>query len=311
MMTRFAHGATQTWRVLIIDDSPDDRAEVRRLLLRGSERRYDLTEAETGAAGLRGVLEAGELPDCVVLDYNMPDMDAVEVLLALAGSNGLTVCPVVVLTGSVGYEFSRAVLQAGAQDYLTKGAVDPSVLSNPGNNVSCILVLPIHMRRGFGRVLIEFSYLLTKVEGRTGSPEKPLSDMGLVSYRSYWRGVLCKLLVEYQEPKAHSRPPSIATIAKETGMTPDDIVSTLEALRFLVRDPITRTYALRLDFDYMKEYVEKQDKKAHIQIQPQKLVWTPYVMGRPTNYFALGEEANAPIQTKAPRENQTQSPYSA
>jgi PAS domain S-box-containing protein len=136
MMTRFAHGATQTWRVLIIDDSPDDRAEVRRLLLRGSERRYDLTEAETGAAGLRGVLEAGELPDCVVLDYNMPDMDAVEVLLALAGSNGLTVCPVVVLTGSVGYEFSRAVLQAGAQDYLGKGWMTPESLTRAVENAT-------------------------------------------------------------------------------------------------------------------------------------------------------------------------------
>ena len=70
--------------------------------------------------------------------------------------------------------------QSGADAELEGTALDPA-LSNPGNNVSCILVLPVHMRRGFGRVLIEFSYLLTKVEGRTGSPEKPLSDMGLVS----------------------------------------------------------------------------------------------------------------------------------
>lgn len=185
-------------------------------------------------------------------------------------------------------------------------------LSNPGNNVSCILVLPIHMRRGFGRVLIEFSYLLTRVEGRTGSPEKPLSDMGLVSYRSYWRGVLCKLLLQYRDVTRETsmKPPSIASMAKETGMTPDDIVSTLEALRFLVRDPVTRTYALRLDYDYMQEYVEKQDKKAHIHIIPDHLVWTPYVMGRPTNYFPLGEEATAPIQTKAPREEDIMAPDS-
>ena len=198
--------------------------------------------------------------------------------------------------------FDHSSSSQGNGDSATNSAVDSSVLSNPGNNVSCILVLPIHMRRGFGRVLIEFSYLLTKVEGRTGSPEKPLSDMGLVSYRSYWRDVLCKLLLKYHEPEAPSKPPSIATIAKQTGMTPDDIVSTLEALRFLVRDPVTRIYALRLDYDYMKEYVEKHEKKAHIHIKPDKLVWTPYVMGRPTNYFPLGEEAAAPIQTKAPRE---------
>lgn len=186
--------------------------------------------------------------------------------------------------------------------------VDPA-LSNPGNNVSCILVLPVHMRRGFGRVLIEFSYLLTKVEGRTGSPEKPLSDMGLVSYRSYWRQVLCELLLDYQDREDGEGPEiSIADIAKTTGMTPDDIISTLEALRFLVRDPVTRKYAMRLDYEYMKEYVDKHRSKQTISLDPELLCWTPYVMGRPTNYFPIGEEATQPMQTVAPREEDKELP---
>ncbi|WPH00262.1 Hypothetical protein R9X50_00308600 [Acrodontium crateriforme] len=200
----------------------------------------------------------------------------------------------------------------GAQDGQVNGegegntvAFDP-VLSNPGNNVSCILVLPVHMRRGFGRVLIEFSYLLTQVEKRTGSPEKPLSDMGLVSYRSYWRNVLCGLLLRCKDKEVAMSDEgslSIAQIARETGMTPDDIISTLEALRFLIRDPITHSYGLRLDYDYMREYVEKHEKKATIKINPKRLCWTPYVMGRPTNFFTMGEEANQPMQTVAPRED--------
>ncbi len=63
------------------------------------------------------------------------------------------------------------------------------------NNVSCILTLPHHQRKGYGNLLIDFSYLLTKVEKKTGSPEKPLSDMGLVSYRNYWRLVMCRYLL--------------------------------------------------------------------------------------------------------------------
>lgn len=196
----------------------------------------------------------------------------------------------------------------GAEDEAEEPAFDP-VLSNPGNNVSCILVLPVHMRRGFGRVLIEFSYLLTKVEGRTGSPEKPLSDMGLVSYRSYWRWVLCELLLRFKDDdNGGEYQLSVAQIARETGMTPDDIVSTLEALRFLVREPTTRTYAFRLDYDYMREYVDKHEKKANIQLDPERLCWTPYVMGRPTNLFAMGEEANHPLQTVAPREDDRELP---
>ena len=91
-----AHG----WRVVIIDDSLDDRGEIRRLLLRGSmERRYMFAEAPTGAAGVQAVLAGPAMPDCVVLDFNLPDMDALDVLAALAGADGLPVCPVVVLTG--------------------------------------------------------------------------------------------------------------------------------------------------------------------------------------------------------------------
>lgn len=148
------------------------------------------------------------------------------------------------------------------------------------NNVSCILVLPIHQRKGYGQYLIEFSYLLTRVEKKTGSPEKPLSDMGLVAYRKYWRLMMCEELLSQKSPV------SITAIADRTGITPDDIVSALEALRALVRDPITGKYALRLDYAYFKSYIDKYDNSdsSNPKIKPECLVWTPYVMGRLGQY---------------------------
>lgn len=41
-------------------------------------------------------------------------------------------------------------------------------------------------------------YLLSKVEEKVGSPERPLSDLGLISYRSYWKEVLLRYLNNFQ-----------------------------------------------------------------------------------------------------------------
>ncbi|KAK1138597.1 Histone acetyltransferase [Aspergillus melleus] len=160
------------------------------------------------------------------------------------------------------------------------------------NNVSCILTLPIHQRKGYGNLLIDFSYLLTRIEGKTGSPEKPLSDMGLVSYRNYWRLILSYKL------RDQTKPLSIVDLSERTGMTADDIVSGLEALRALVRDPVTKTYALRLDYNYFEECIRNWESKGYVQLNPDALVWTPYVMGRSNQ----SQFDRAPLHAVAPRE---------
>ncbi|KAH8903457.1 hypothetical protein BR93DRAFT_885002 [Coniochaeta sp. PMI_546] len=170
------------------------------------------------------------------------------------------------------------------------------------NNVSCILTLPIHQRKGYGNLLIDFSYLLTRVEQKTGSPEKPLSDMGLVSYRNYWRLIMCRYLLQHiPADKSQKRGLSIKQISDDTGMTADDVVSALEGLRCLVRDPQTGLYAFRVDLEYCREYVSKWEAKNYVQLKPSALTWTPYIMGRsyPSN-FELGPAINA----IAPREGE-------
>ena len=122
------------WCVFIIDDSPEDRSEIHHMLLSGSERRLTFVEAETAAAGIRAVLGAVPPPDCVVLDYNLPDMDAPEVLAALIGSDGMPVCPVVVVTGVARREDGRRVLRAGAQDYIGKDWTSAQALTRAIEN---------------------------------------------------------------------------------------------------------------------------------------------------------------------------------
>jgi histone acetyltransferase SAS3 len=166
------------------------------------------------------------------------------------------------------------------------------------NNVSCILVLPIHQRKGYGHLLMDFSYLLTRVEKKTGSPEKPLSDMGLVSYRNYWRLILCYYLQDF---KSGDMIPSIKSISDDTGLTPDDVISALDALGALVRDPITGTYAFKLKADYYQEVIRQHEVKGYARLNPKGLVWTPYIMGRGN---ASAFDHGPPLNTVAPRDEE-------
>ena len=137
MMTSTPVSTIAAWRIIIIEDCLEDREEIRRLLIQGSERRYQFVEAETGAAGVRATLDAsGGLPDCVVLDYFLPDFDALEVLSGITGPDGLTVCPVVVLTGSADLRMGQTVLRAGAQDFIGKGRMTTESLTRAVENAA-------------------------------------------------------------------------------------------------------------------------------------------------------------------------------
>ena len=99
--------------------------------------------------------------------------------------------------------------------------------SAEGNNLACILTLPPYQRKGYGRFLIAFSYELSKKEGRLGSPERPLSDLGAVSYRSYWTRVILETLRDYKKSM------SIKDISDRTSIRTEDVVKTLEGLSLI------------------------------------------------------------------------------
>ncbi|XP_072407246.1 histone acetyltransferase KAT5 isoform X8 [Chiloscyllium punctatum] len=100
-------------------------------------------------------------------------------------------------------------------------------------NVACILTLPPYQRRGYGKLLIEFSYELSKVEGKTGTPEKPLSDLGLLSYRSYWSQTILEILMELKSENGERPQITINEISELTSIKKEDVISTLQYLNLI------------------------------------------------------------------------------
>jgi len=137
-------------------------------------------------------------------------------------------------------------------------------------NVSCILTLPMYMKQGYGKMLIDFSYLLSKVEGKVGSPEKPLSDLGLISYRSYWKGILLKYLKNFGFDMI-----SIKDVSQETAVHPSDIVSTLQYLGILKY--WKGKHVILRATDLFDEYEKKASSRppTYQEIDPSCLSWIP------------------------------------
>ncbi|XP_041037910.1 histone acetyltransferase KAT5 isoform X1 [Carcharodon carcharias] len=139
-------------------------------------------------------------------------------------------------------------------------------------NVACILTLPPYQRRGYGKLLIEFSYELSKVEGKTGTPEKPLSDLGLLSYRSYWSQTILEILMELKSDNGERPQITINEISELTSIKKEDVISTLQYLNLI--NYYKGQYILTLSEDIVEGH-EKAMMKRHLRIDSKCLHFTP------------------------------------
>lgn len=99
--------------------------------------------------------------------------------------------------------------------------------SAEGYNVACILTLPQYQRKGLGRLLIAFSYELSRRENKLGSPEKPLSDLGLLGYRAFWQETIVDLLMDGRTEA------NIEDLGATAAMTTNDVLHTLQNLNMI------------------------------------------------------------------------------
>jgi len=101
-----------TPHILVIDDEPQILRALRTIL---TEKKFKVTVANRGEEGL--TLAATNLPDIVILDLGLPDIDGIEVCARL---REWTQVPIIVLSVRDGERDKVAALDKGADDYLTK-----------------------------------------------------------------------------------------------------------------------------------------------------------------------------------------------
>ncbi|ORC85493.1 acetyltransferase [Trypanosoma theileri] len=95
------------------------------------------------------------------------------------------------------------------------------------NSLSCLMVLPPYRSKGYGALLIELSYEMGRIEGLSGTPERPLSTAGKKIFKRMWREELLRAISSLNKKGI---PVTISSLSEESGMTIEDVVVTLRHL---------------------------------------------------------------------------------
>src|SRR5262249_5775531 len=110
-------------RILLIEDNHNLREEIINVLeLEG----FEVRTAETGRVGLERIQE--EIPDLVLCDLMMPDMDGYETLKAIRSHPATLKLPVILLTARDDDQCRTKGAELGADDYVTKPFRIPDLL---------------------------------------------------------------------------------------------------------------------------------------------------------------------------------------
>jgi histone acetyltransferase HTATIP len=144
--------------------------------------------------------------------------------------------------------------------------------SNRESNIlSCILVLPHEQRKGYGNFLIDLSYELGRIEGRIGSAERPLSELGQLSFYPYWMRKISPVIRDIPQ-EIHSV--IVSEISLRTGITCEDIVETLKHYG-LIKEWGTAGVVVLGTSQIVDSWCSSERKNNKTLFDANRLKWTP------------------------------------
>lgn len=102
-------------KILYIEDNPDNRLLVRRVLMVED---YEVLEAAEGLAGIE--LAIRKQPDLILMDMNLPQIDGYELTRRLRAIPALRNVPIIAMTANVMHGDREKSLEAGCNGYIPK-----------------------------------------------------------------------------------------------------------------------------------------------------------------------------------------------
>ncbi len=127
----FSPDVGESLKICVIDDNPADRELYREYLIDDFEQEYEITETGIGSEAI--VLCKSIHFDCILLDYNLPDLNGVELLGSIDRETKVKT-PIIILTGQGSETIAAEALRAGAADYLPKRVVSTDSLKRTIGN---------------------------------------------------------------------------------------------------------------------------------------------------------------------------------
>ena len=130
-------------------------------------------------------------------------------------------------------------------------------------NLSCIMILPPFQKKGYGQFLISLSYFLSNKLHKISSPETPLSDLGKLSYKSYWTITILDNLLKNKGIL------NVQLISEQTGIRIEDInyvLNELSLIKYWKGQQVIQNISIKQIEEFLKK--KKEAKKFHVKFDP-------------------------------------------